>query len=66
VPSFGQDVRKNRRTEIDFLNGYVSEKGREAGVPTPYNDRIVKLVHDLGIGFKGDPAHLRPLVDMLR
>jgi len=65
VPSFGQDVRKGRRTEIDFLNGYVSAKGREAGVPTPFNDAIVRVVHDLGIGFKGDPAHLQPLVKML-
>ena len=65
VPSLGQDVRKGRRTEIDFLNGYVSEKGREKGIPTPFNDRIVSLVHELGIGFKGDPSHLKPLVDML-
>jgi 2-dehydropantoate 2-reductase len=65
VPSFGQDVRKGRRTEIDFLNGFVSEKGREVNVPTPFNDRIVQLVHDLGIGFKSDPAHLKPLVEML-
>lgn len=65
VPSFGQDVRKGRRTEIDFLNGYVSAKGREVNVPTPFNDQIVKVVHDLGIGFNGDPAHLRPLVEML-
>ena len=65
VPSFGQDVRKGRRTEIDYLNGYVSEKGREVNVPTPFNDRIVELVHDLGIGFEGSPAHLKPLVEML-
>ena len=31
-PSFGQDVLKGRSTEIDDLNGYVSRKGREAGV----------------------------------
>lgn len=65
VPSFGQDVRKGRRTEIDFLNGYVSEKGRAANVPTPFNDKIVEIVHDLGIGFKSDPKHLKPLIDML-
>lgn len=65
VPSFGQDVRKGRRTEIDFLNGYVSAKGREVNVSTPFNDRIVKVVHDLGIGFEGDPTHLKPLVEML-
>jgi 2-dehydropantoate 2-reductase len=65
VPSFGQDVRKGRRTEIDYLNGYVSDKGREVGVRTPFNDRIVQLVHELGIGFEGSPKHLKPLVDML-
>lgn len=65
VPSFGQDVRKGRRTEIDFLNGYVSEKGREAGIPTPFNDKIVEIVHDLGIEFTGDKKHVQPLVDML-
>jgi 2-dehydropantoate 2-reductase len=65
VPSFGQDVRKGRRTEIDYLNGYVSELGRESGVPTPFNDRIVEIVHDLGIHFRGDPKNIQPLVDML-
>ena len=65
VPSFGQDVRKGRRTEIDYLNGYVSEKGRAVGVPTPFNDKIVEIVHDLGLNFSGDPKHVQPLVDML-
>lgn len=66
VPSFGQDVLKGRRTEIDFLNGYVNEKGKELGVPTPFNKRIVEIVHDLGIRFRPDPANLQPLVDMLQ
>ncbi len=64
-PSFGQDVLKGRSTEIDDLNGYVSRKGREAGVPTPFNDRIVELVHQLGVGFKPRIENLQPLVDML-
>lgn len=66
IPSFGQDVLKGRRTEIDFLNGYVSKRGREVGIATPFNDRIVQIVHDLGIGFKPNPAHLKPLIDMLQ
>ncbi|HCI86737.1 MAG TPA: hypothetical protein DHV68_07810 [Dehalococcoidia bacterium] len=65
VPSFGQDVRKGRRTEIDFLNGHVSDLGRQARVPTPFNDKIVEIVHDLGIEFKGEKKHIQPLVDML-
>ena len=64
-PSFGQDVLKGRSTEIDDLNGYVSRKGREVGIPTPFNDRIVEIVHELGIGFKPRPENLQPLVDML-
>ncbi len=31
-PSTGQDIQKGRRTEIDFLNGLVADKGAEAGV----------------------------------
>ena len=64
-PSFGQDVRKGRRTEIDYLNGYVSDMGRRSGVPTPFNDKIVEIVHDLGINFTGAKKHVQPLVDML-
>ena len=44
VPSMLQDVRKGRRTEIDFLNGYVAGKGKEAGVPTPINETITGLI----------------------
>ena len=40
-PSTLQDVRKGRKTEIDGLNGYVSRRGREVGIPTPVNDAIV-------------------------
>ena len=61
----GQDVLKGRRTEIEFLNGYVSEQGRKAGVPTPYSDKIVQLVNSLGVGFKPSPDHIKPLVTML-
>jgi len=64
-PSFLQDVMKGRRTEIDALNGYVSRRGQEAGVPTPFCDRITRLVEELGIGFEPDPKHIEPLVAML-
>ena len=64
-PSFGQDVLKGRSTEIDDLNGYVSRKGREVGIPTPFNDRIVEIVHELGVGFRPKPENMQPLVDML-
>jgi len=39
-----QDVTRGKRTEIDALNGKISELGRRSGVPTPYNDTITSLV----------------------
>jgi 2-dehydropantoate 2-reductase len=49
-PSMGQDMAKGRRTEIDFLNGLVVEKGREAGIPTPANEGIIAAVHKVERG----------------
>jgi 2-dehydropantoate 2-reductase len=50
LSSMGQDVQKGRRTEIDFLNGYVVEKGREVGIPTPANARVVEIVRRIERG----------------
>lgn len=45
-PSMHQDLIKNHRlTEVDFLNGYVARRGKELGIPTPYNELITHLVH---------------------
>ena len=64
-PSLLQDVRKKRRTEIDYLNGYVCEQGRKTGVKTPFNDAVVATIKTLGVGFAPDPKHLDPVVAML-
>jgi 2-dehydropantoate 2-reductase len=65
-PSFLQDVLKGRRTEIEYLNGYVSEQGRKVGVPTPFNDAIVRVVLSHGVGkLRPDPRNLEPLARML-
>ena len=42
-PSLAQDVMKGRKTEVDELNGYVAQKGKEVGVPTPVNEAIITL-----------------------
>jgi 2-dehydropantoate 2-reductase len=39
-----QDIIKGRKTEIDFLNGRVSELGWRHGVPTPVNDVLTALI----------------------
>jgi 2-dehydropantoate 2-reductase len=65
-PSMLQDVMRGRRTEIDYLNGYVVDQGRRVGVKTPFNEMVVQLVHDHGVGtLKPSPANLEPLTRML-
>jgi 2-dehydropantoate 2-reductase len=46
-PSTGQDILKGRRTEIDFINGLVAEKGDEAGIPTPTHKALVEVVKEV-------------------
>jgi 2-dehydropantoate 2-reductase len=43
-PSMGQDMLKGRRTEIDFMNGLIAEKGAEIGIPTPAQVALVQAV----------------------
>ena len=35
------------RRSLDFMNGLIASKGREAAVPTPYNDAIVDAMHGI-------------------
>ncbi|KRN29055.1 panE protein [Lactobacillus selangorensis] len=45
-PSMHQDlIQHHRKTEIDFLNGYVAKKGKANGIATPYNTLVTQLVH---------------------
>jgi 2-dehydropantoate 2-reductase len=49
-PSMGQDILKGRRTEIDYINGLVAEKGAEYGIPTPVNLAMVDAVKRVEYG----------------
>ena len=40
-----QDLERGAKTEVDVINGGVVEKGREYGVQTPLNERVVELMH---------------------
>ena len=44
VSSMLQDVLRNKRTEIDFINGVIVRQGQEMGIPTPVNSLLVDLV----------------------
>ena len=43
-PSMGQDILKGRRTEIDYMNGFIVEKGKEVGRPAPTHAAVTELV----------------------
>jgi 2-dehydropantoate 2-reductase len=42
-----QDVEKGKRTEIDFINGAISNLGKRVGVKTPLNSLLTSLVKGL-------------------
>ena len=61
-PSMGQDMVKGRRTEIEFLNGLITRKGEEVGIPTPANRALVDIVKRVERGdLKADPKHILDL-----
>jgi 2-dehydropantoate 2-reductase len=58
-PSMAQDIGKGRRTEIDFMNGYIVDKGRMMGIPTPAHEKLVDLVRKIERGdLDASPSHL--------
>jgi 2-dehydropantoate 2-reductase len=47
LPAFYLDILKGRKSEIDFINGYIAAKGLEFGVSTPINCKVVEMVHEI-------------------
>ncbi len=44
------DHIKGRRSEIEFISGVVARKGRELGIPTPFNDAVVEIDRQINRG----------------
>ena len=55
-----QDLEKGKLTEVDAINGAVSDYGRKVGVPTPMNDKVVEIIHSIERG------ELKPGFDNLK
>jgi 2-dehydropantoate 2-reductase len=51
-PSMWQDIEKGRKTEVDFVNGYVMRKGKEVGLKTSANELVTKVIKDIEAGKK--------------
>ena len=47
-----QDVTKGRKTEVTLMNGYISEQGALAGIPTPVNTAITSVVDEIDRGVR--------------
>jgi 2-dehydropantoate 2-reductase len=58
----GQDMAKGRRTEIEFLNGFVVREGTKVGIQARANERLVDIVKKVEKGeLKQDPRHITEL-----
>ncbi|MCD6330853.1 MAG: 2-dehydropantoate 2-reductase [Thermoplasmata archaeon] len=54
--SMWQDIEKGRKTEIDYINGYVERKAEELGIDTPINNLVIKMVKEIEEG-KRKPSY---------
>jgi 2-dehydropantoate 2-reductase len=55
-------MMKGRRTEIEFLNGYVVREGEKIGIAARANQRLVDLVTKVERGeLRPDPRHITEL-----
>jgi len=49
-----------------LMNGLICEKGREVGIPTPFNDAVVEAMHGIDDGsVKPDPSLVQSLMNAL-
>jgi 2-dehydropantoate 2-reductase len=44
------DLENGRKTEVDFLNGYIDKKAKELGLEVPINSFLVKAIHEIEEG----------------
>ncbi|MGR9089744.1 MAG: ketopantoate reductase family protein [Gammaproteobacteria bacterium] len=50
TPSTLESLKRGRRSEIDFLNGYIRRCAQAAGRAVPLNDHLIEMVHEIEAG----------------
>jgi 2-dehydropantoate 2-reductase len=61
-PSMGQDMQKGRRTEIEFLNGFVVREGEKLGLACKANAVLTDIVKRVERSeLSPDPRHITEL-----
>ena len=54
--SMWEDLQRGRRTEIDYLQGVITEIADRRGLRVPLSRRIVALIKDAEAAGKGSPG----------
>ncbi len=57
--SMYDDWKAGRRTEIDSLNGFIVQKGRELGIPTPVNEALTAMIKTMTEKEQIGPGRIR-------
>ena len=57
--SMYDDWKAGRSTEIDYLNGYIVQRGRELGIPTPLNEALTVMIKVITERDRSGPGILR-------
>lgn len=45
-----QSLERGKPTEIDYLNGYITDKARKLNVPVPVNDKVIRMIKEIEAG----------------
>ncbi|MCB2185744.1 MAG: 2-dehydropantoate 2-reductase [Deltaproteobacteria bacterium] len=45
-----QSLERGRPTEIEYFNGYLAQKARDLGVPSPVNRAVTRLIKEIEAG----------------
>jgi 2-dehydropantoate 2-reductase len=62
-----QSLERGRPAEIEFMNGYVAQKGEQSGVPTPINTALTSMVREIDSGQRQiDPQNLDELIQVAK
>ena len=57
--SMYDDWKAGRRTEIDFLNGFIVRQGRALGIPTPVNEALTAMIKTITEQERAGPGRIR-------
>jgi len=56
-------LQRGRKTEVQYQNGWIVRRAAEHAIPTPVNDRVVQMIHEIEQGTRSiRPQNLRELM----